>query len=225
MNGAHDLGGKHGFGPIDQSQTDNFTADWEEKVFGLTLCCGMLGHWNLDQSRYARESTDPANYLAASYYEHWLHGLELLLLKNGIVSAQEMRTGKCSSLTTDTAATPEKVKQVLANGAPTLLSSNCTAKFEISQTVVVKNENSKEHTRAPAYIKGVAGHIVKNHGTHIYADEHALSGKKTPQHLYSVRFEAKSIWGDTAEPGSCVYVDLFEPYLLSIAEYKQSLPA
>lgn len=70
MNSAHDLGGMHGFGPIDRSQIENFVSEWEEKVFALTLACGMLGQWNLDQSRFAREKMDPGHYLCSSYYEH-----------------------------------------------------------------------------------------------------------------------------------------------------------
>ena len=67
MNGAHDLGGRHGFGPVDRSQTEDFIYPWEEKVFGLTLTCGMLGQWNLDQSRFARECTDHVHYLSSTY--------------------------------------------------------------------------------------------------------------------------------------------------------------
>ncbi len=86
MNPAHDLGGARGFGVIDRSQTALFAEAWEETVFGMTLACGMLGRWNLDQSRFARERMAPAEYLAGTYYEHWLHGLELLLVECNLVS-------------------------------------------------------------------------------------------------------------------------------------------
>ena len=220
MNGAHDLGGKHGFGAIDQSQTENFAHQWEETVFGLTLTCGMLGQWNLDQSRFARESTDPAHYLSSTYYEHWLHGLELLLLENGLVTAQELQSGKSGSASKFPAATPDKVQKILASGAPTLLPEKTSNKFALEQSVVVRNDHPKWHTRAPTYIKGIAGKVVKLHSAHIYADEHARSGQKTPEHLYSVRFEGADIWGQDAEPNSCVYIDLFEPYLLSLEEHQ-----
>ena len=87
--------------------------------------------------------------------------------------------------------------------------------------MVVKVENSKSHTRVPSYIRGVRGKIIQLHGAHIYADEHARSGNKVPEHLYSVRFEGTDIWGPAAEPNSCVYIDLFEPYLLSLNEHQQ----
>jgi nitrile hydratase len=36
---------------------------------------------------------------------------------------------------------------------------------------------------------------------------------EAPQHLYTVRFEGRELWGDQAEPASQVCVDLFESYL------------
>lgn len=222
MNGAHDLGGKHGFGPIDRSQTENFIHPWEETVFGLTLTCGMLGRWNLDQSRYARECTDPVHYLSSTYYEHWLHGLELLLLEKDLISKEELISGKASGVTPLQAATPAKATQIVNTGAPTELPAKTPCRFALNETVVVKTDNPKTHTRAPSYIKGVKGTICKLHGAHIFADEHAATGKKIPQHLYNVRFESADIWGSEAEPNSCVYVDLFEPYLMSAEKQNPS---
>ena len=213
MNGAHDLGGKHGFGPIDQSQEENFIHQWEETVFGLTLTCGMLGQWNLDQSRSARENTDPAEYLSSTYYEHWLHGLELLLLQKGMITEEELRSGTNAGKTNLQAVTPEQVTTIISTGAPTQLPQRTPGRFQLNQPVVVNPDNPKHHTRAPSYVKGVRGIITHLHGAHIYADEHAKTGNKVPEHLYSVRFEGTDIWGSAAEPNSCVYVDLFEPYL------------
>ena len=91
MNGAHDLGGMHGLGPIDAEPNEPvFHAEWERRAFALTLAMGAHGAWNLDMSRYARENTDPGEYLNSSYYEHWLRGLQHLLIANGLVSEQEI---------------------------------------------------------------------------------------------------------------------------------------
>ena len=224
MNGAHDLGGKHGFGPIDRSQTEDFAHTWEERVFGLTLTCGMLGHWNLDQSRYARESTDPAHYLSSTYYEHWLHGLETLLLENKLVSKEELAgISQGAAGENNHAVPPDAAIRIVETGAPTQLKARADGKFLINDRVVVINENPKGHTRVPSYMRGVVGTVVRLHGAHIYADEHARSGDKVAEHLYSVRFEAEAIWGKTAETKSAVYIDLFEPYLISLDEYQQSL--
>ena len=57
VNGAHDLGGMHGFGPVvPEPDEPAFHADWERRAFALTLAMGATGEWNLDMSRFARES-------------------------------------------------------------------------------------------------------------------------------------------------------------------------
>ena len=64
MNSAHDLGGRHGFGSI-APETENsepvFHEDWERKALALVLAAGSLRQWNLDESRYSRESQHPVD--------------------------------------------------------------------------------------------------------------------------------------------------------------------
>ncbi len=91
MNGAHDLGGMHGLGPIDPEFDEPvFHEEWERRCFAITLAAGFLGKWNIDMSRYARERMHPADYLRTSYYEHWLHGLQTLLVEQGILTEEEI---------------------------------------------------------------------------------------------------------------------------------------
>ena len=91
MNGVHDMGGMDGFGPIAPEENEpHFHADWERRTLALVLAMGYSGAWNLDMSRHARERIPPADYLAASYYEKWLLGLETLLAENGLVSRDEI---------------------------------------------------------------------------------------------------------------------------------------
>ena len=91
MNGAHDLGGMHGFGPVDPERDEPvFHHEWERRAFAITLAMGARGAWNLDMSRHARERMTPGDYLATSYYEHWLHGLELLCSEKGLLSLEEI---------------------------------------------------------------------------------------------------------------------------------------
>ena len=91
MNGAHDLGGMDGLGPINHEVDEPvFHAEWERRVFALTLAMGFYGAWNLDTSRHARERTPPAAYLSLSYYEIWLAGLERLLDETGLLTQAEI---------------------------------------------------------------------------------------------------------------------------------------
>ena len=101
MNGAHDLGGMHGLGPINaepEAEEPVFHTAWEKRVFGLTLAAGFLGKWNIDISRHARERQHPIDYLRHTYYENWLVGLEKLLVEAGLVTAEELATGKAAGI-------------------------------------------------------------------------------------------------------------------------------
>ena len=100
MIGAHDLGGKQGFGRVLQVSNANvqgedpveplFHAEWERRAFALTLATGMLGQWNIDESRHARENQAPQRYLSNSYYETWLVGLQKLLHEKGMLEREEL---------------------------------------------------------------------------------------------------------------------------------------
>ncbi len=91
MNGIHDMGGMHGLGPIDREANEPvFHHAWERRAFALNMAASFLGEWNIDMSRYAREQMPPAEYLATSYYEHWLWGLERLLVEKGLLTRAEI---------------------------------------------------------------------------------------------------------------------------------------
>jgi hypothetical protein len=92
MNGAQDLGGMMGFGPVAiEADEPWFHAAWERRAFGITLAIGATGTWNLDMSRHARESLHPADYLMSSYYEIWTKGVEKLVVQTGLVSEEELQ--------------------------------------------------------------------------------------------------------------------------------------
>jgi nitrile hydratase len=108
MNGAHDMGGVHGFGAVEPEPDEPvFHAAWERRAFAITVAMGATGEWNIDMSRFARENRAPADYLAKSYYELWLAGLEALLAECRLVSAEELAAGRAGG-------SPRPVKRVLA---------------------------------------------------------------------------------------------------------------
>ena len=93
MNGAQDLGGMMGFGPVAPEQDEPvFHAEWERRALAVTIASGFLGMWTIDESRHARETLAPQDYLSSSYYEIWLKGLTKLLDRHRLVSADEMLT-------------------------------------------------------------------------------------------------------------------------------------
>ena len=68
-------------------------------------------------------------------------------------------------------------------------------------------------TRLPGYARGRCGRVALLHGTWVFPDTHAHGAGENPQHVYAVRFEARELWGEQAEAGTCIHVDLFESYL------------
>src|SRR5437763_12758182 len=91
MNGAHDMGGMHGFGPVVREENEPlFHAEWERTVYGMQRAIRARGLINIDESRHGIERMPPAEYLAASYYERWLSSLERVLVEKGIVSQEEL---------------------------------------------------------------------------------------------------------------------------------------
>lgn len=91
MNGIHDLGGRHGMGPIDIDKDQPlFRADWERRMFGMFILAFAGGHFNLDQFRAAIERMEPTEYLESYYYEHWLYSLETWCEANGSLKKEEI---------------------------------------------------------------------------------------------------------------------------------------
>jgi nitrile hydratase beta subunit len=216
MNGAHDMGGQHGFGPVEPEPDEPaFHAEWERRAFALTLAMGATGEWNLDASRFARESLPPAEYLTKTYYEIWLAGLERLIAERGLVTEEELAAGEPLTAARPVARTlvEKDVARTLGRGGPTEREAPRSARFAVGERVRARNLHPATHTRLPRYVRGHAGTVVTVHGAHVFPDAHAHGGGEDPQWLYTVRFPARELWGDGADPTVAVSVDAFEPYL------------
>jgi nitrile hydratase subunit beta len=214
MNGPHDMGGVAGFGRV-QPEADEpaFHADWERRVFALTLAMGPVGRWNIDQSRSARERTP--GYLTKSYFEIWLAGLETLMAERGLVAGPEIDAGKAhgKALAVERILEAGNVPATLARGGPTLRERIGEPAFAIGARVRAKRIDPESHTRLPRYVRGHIGRVTHNHGCHVFADAHAAGEGEAPQWLYTVRFDAGALWGEAADPASSVSVDAWQSYL------------
>src|SRR5690606_40654947 len=134
MNGAHDLGGVDGFGPIaPQADEPLFHHPWERRAFAVTLAAGMLGRWNIDMARFAREDTSPVTYLNATYYEQWLRGLQRLLVERGLVSAAELAGGRAEGPGPAAAMPAARVPAILAKGASAMRDSNAPPRLRLGE--------------------------------------------------------------------------------------------
>jgi hypothetical protein len=87
------------------------------------------------------------------------------------------------------------------------------ARFEVGQQVRARNMNPVGHTRLPRYARGKTGSVVRCHGVFVFPDTNAHFLGEQPQHLYSVRFTARELWGDEASPRDSVYIDMWDSYL------------
>ncbi|HEU5318904.1 MAG TPA: hypothetical protein VFX49_22515 [Chloroflexota bacterium] len=84
MNGIHDLGGMHGFGPVERDGAEPvFGEPWQGRVFAMAL----LAPFGV---RRLIETLPPAQYLASAYYERWLAALEDGLLASGAFTPEEV---------------------------------------------------------------------------------------------------------------------------------------
>ena len=76
MDGAHDMGGAKGFGPVVPEPNEPvFHGDWERRAFALTVAMARPGGWNIDMSRFARENRRPritsARVISRSGWPDW----------------------------------------------------------------------------------------------------------------------------------------------------------
>jgi nitrile hydratase len=213
MNGVHDMGGMAGFGSLAPEPNEPpFHAEWERRVFALTLAMGAAGKWNIDTSRHSRETLPPAQYLSSTYYQLWFAGLRKLLSATGLVGEDELASGK-------SARPPEPMRpflardvaSVLARGTPYARQSSAAARFRLGDRVRARNIHVAGHTRLPRYVRGRAGEIMRVHGTFVFPDSNAHGRGEDPQWLYTVAFTAAELWGKA--DGAIVNLDLWEPYL------------
>ncbi|HEV2357067.1 MAG TPA: nitrile hydratase subunit beta [bacterium] len=216
MNGVHDMGGMHGMGPIRYERDEPvFHEPWEGRVFALNIAMRARRKWNIDAGRYEIELIPPADYLRMSYYEKWLVRLVALMIKRGLVAREEVETGRPAPESPKSAGalTADRVASLLRNGALASRDAPVAARFHPNQRVRARTINPAGHTRLPRYVRGRTGTVERDHGVYVFPDTNALFLGENPQHVYSVRFAARELWGDQASPRDAVYLDLWDDYL------------
>ena len=218
MNGGADLGGMQGFGPVVEEENEpHFHADWESRVMGMVVALGACGQWNIDQSRLARESLPPADYLSFPYYHIWLEGVQKLLLSRDMLTADELESGKLALPPIEVRGTlkPEAVWDGLHSLAGAAdRPEERPAAFEIGQQVKTINQHPEGHTRLPRYARGHVGRVTKVLGFHVFPDSSGNDRGPDPQWLYQVEFTAQELWGPDKNPNDVVTLDLWEPHLV-----------
>jgi nitrile hydratase len=187
MDGMHDLGGRQGFGAVARGGDAevSFTAEWHRRVYGMVA---LGSRSNLDAFRHAIERIPPASYLPVGYWGRWLAALERLVAEADDSVRREERGSAARAI----------------DRAPL---------FQVGDRVRVRDLHTNGHTRMPAYVRGRRGVVALQQGGWVYPDTNAHGQGEQPVYAYAVRFDGRELWGGTAEAGTVVHVDLFEPYL------------
>ena len=216
MNGVHDLGGMDGFGPVVREADEPvFHEAWEKRVFGMLLATMAQGVYNLDEMRHAIERMSPAHYLRSSYYEHWLAGLERMLIEKGRLTREEIEAKMKEPAATNSPSNPglaDALAEGIRIGAPASRGKG-RARFRVGSRVRVRKINPTGHTRCPRYVRGVIGVIDRVHEKFILPEAHAHGRGAAPEMLYTVAFDARELWGEDAPAAERIYVDLWESHL------------
>jgi nitrile hydratase subunit beta len=195
------MGGTQGFGPVEvEADEPVFHADWERRAFRATAAAMLGGH--LRGFRHSIERMDPLWYLGSAYYEHWLTATATTLVESGVITQQELdaRLGAPYSV-----SRPVRAERMRDPGT-----SSERHRFAVGDVVRVREWHPLGHTRAPRYVQGKRGRVVRLDGVFSIPDVEYHCDEMRLEPTYSVRFEASELWGG---PGDPVHVDVWESYL------------
>ena len=224
MNGIHDMGGYHGFGPVRVEEDEPvFHSRWEGRVYALTQVLDTKGIYNLDEHRHEIELMDPASYIRDGYYGRWLFAMESILNRNGVLLKEEVdrrvseleNSQPVSSPAASGRNWPLPEERRIRWGAWRKDSDDeIRPKFKLGDKVRTINHQPPGHTRLTAYIRGKTGVVsVVNDHAWVYPDTRAHNAGENVQPVYTVSFSATEVWGDQAEENTQMNVDLMEDYL------------
>ena len=187
-------------------------------MFGLTLVGIGKGLYSVDEFRWGIERMP--DYVAASYYERWLASYERNLVEQGI-----LREGELDERARELAERPRELERAddpgwtawflgLMKGAGTpSVEPVSEPQFAVGDRVRTTAAEPRGHTRLPAYARGKPGTIAIVQGCYLVPDRRALREGEEPQWVYAVRFDARDLWDERAEPNEVVHIDLWESYL------------
>jgi nitrile hydratase len=223
MDGIHDMGGMHGFGPVEREENEPlFHREWERRVLGIAVATPVPVPGG---SRNNIENMNPAHYLASTYYEKWLHSRVKGLIDAGALTADELETRMALFRNRPDAETPvhpnpDGVRADLASRRPAVYTpsqADVRPQFQKGDRVRALNIHPEGHTRLPRYVRGKTGTITRFYGIHDLQDAELPHGcARREQALYAVRFASRELWGESAEARNAVYLDMWESYLEAV---------
>jgi nitrile hydratase subunit beta len=225
MNGIHDMGGLHGFGPVEVEKNEPvFHSLWESRVYAMTQVLDTKEIYSLDEHRHEIELMDTPSYLTAGYYGRWLFAMERILDRLGILRQHEVdervtaieHDARSFHLPAKTGRNWPLADRDRVHWGAWRKDVTVMPKFRKGDRVRVRNLHPPGHTRLTAYVRGKTGIVeIVNDQAWVFPDTRAHRRGEKLQPVYNVRFAAAELWGDQAEPNVFVNADLCEDYLES----------
>ena len=232
----YDMGGvQEWFGPITvEANEPVFHHPWEGRTFGsLMTTMAMLGVTE-EGFRWTTERLPRALYVPG-YWQRWIATIEQIAIDRGVLAPGELDAhlageepkarGHVRPGLLKRTLTREAVRHGVGSSIPAVLlrlypriedihlHKMAPPRFATGERVTVSARPPDGHTRRPRYSWGKRGTIVGYHFATVLPESSARGEHKPSEHFYTVEFEGKDLWGDDAEPGTAVRIDLFESYL------------
>ena len=211
MDGVHDMGGLHGFGPVVTPDGDATHHEaWEVRAQMVGLLGGAV-------NRPLLEELPPAQYLSSGYYARWLFAAENGAVDRGIVTNDALERWRAVFASDPDADVPradpaDRLALVRRFLGPTQqLAPASSPAFAVGDRVRVRRVRPEAHHRSPRYLRGVTGTVET-----VAGDDHLPGTPRrggTSTAVYTVAFQSADIWGPTDEPPFELMIDLWEPYL------------
>ena len=213
VDGVHDMGGMHGFGPVDPTAVDSSTEPWGNRLQVVAMLSRGV-------NRAGLEAIEPSVYLASKYHERWLLCAEQLLVESGAVSESDLMRWR-ETFEDDAGVVPPRTTSATGVGGlvdritttPLHVQDAIGETFDVGDRVRVKRMALFEHHRCPRYIRGAVGTVERVIGSDVAPGE-PIDGAR--EDVFTVRFDSVDLWGDRAddgEPGYDVFIDLCDSYL------------
>jgi nitrile hydratase subunit beta len=236
-NGAHDLGGTVGLGPV-PVETDEpvFRAAWEGRTHGATIAAIITGILVPPTHRAVIEALHPVAYLSMAYYEKWLYALERCAVTAGVLTQEEIEARVADTLATPDAPMPQdRNPEILAgvvgfvtdgvpHGPEHLAQPPRFAPGDAVRTKrIVLESPGRPHTRLPGYAQERLGVVEIVHRPMLLEEVLVASGEVRWEHVYAVRLRTIDIWPD-ADERDTIMIDLWESYLEDPADQDQEQP-
>lgn len=217
MKGIADMGGTPGWGGVRPPRDGEpvFAEQWQGRAFALTVLSIRVSGYNIDAFRHAQERLDRAAYLEDGYFGRWLNAAELMLTESSVLAptAVGARARGLRGEHVTEPPVPEPARPDYTPTAPgSLRTADAPPAFAVGDRVRAKAMAPPGHTRLPGYLRGRAGAVELVQPAAVLPDTNAHFLGENPQHVYSVRFDSRELWGADAEPFS-VTAELYESYL------------